>query len=209
MTLVESCCSSADLSAEDWEEILTVTHAAFAEHAQKGINMAPCTNTMEQHKLFLNNCQIFLIREDKKIIAYNAGRVERNGQHSYFQVRLTCVLPNYKGKGLGKKVHALLEKWAIEHNCQYLQTDTSCKAKSSLAYHHACGFEDWYYTHWRNTNYYSIVLRKELPEGRRMSRKLRYKSLIRSYFSIHFRYRENGQERRCYKWIKCLFRIKS
>ena len=202
MTLVESCCSSADLSAEDWEEILTVTHAAFAEHAQKGINMAPCTNTMEQHKLFLNNCQIFLIREDKTLVAYKAGRVEKNGEQCYFQVQLTCVLPSYKGKGLGKKVHALLEQWAIEHNCQYLQTDTSCKAKSSLAYHHAIGFRNWYFCHFNKRNYNSIVLRKDLLS--KYSESNRRFVLLLSWISLHAKFRSNGAPTLLYRLFKHL-----
>lgn len=90
--------------------------------------------------------------------------------------------------------------------CLYLQTDTSCKAKSSRSYHRSCGFEDWYYTHWRTTNYYSIVMRKDLPPGKRMSRFRRYKSLVQSYLSVHFRYSTEGKERTLYCWLKSLLR---
>ena len=112
MNLIESHCASSELSEEEWKEILAVTHAAFAEHAQRGINMRPCSITLEQHKLFLQECQVFQIRENNRILAYKAGRLVKNGQLCYFQVQLICVLPSCKGKGLGKKVHALLERWA-------------------------------------------------------------------------------------------------
>ena len=195
---------ASKLEAEEWDEILKLTHAAFAEHLQKGICMFPCTASMEQYKEFLKDCQISMIRIDGKLAAYKAGFIMNHPDHTHLQMRATSVHPSYKGKGLGKKVHRLLEDWATKEGCAYMQTDTSCKAKSSQAYHHSCGFEDWYYVSHPTTNYYSIVMRKELPEGRKMSRKLRYSSLVRSFLTIHLLYKANGQERSLYKWLKRL-----
>lgn len=195
-------CPATNLTPTEWEEILQLTHAAFAEHQERGLQMAPCTITLEEHQKFLTNCQVFQIRHNGILIAYKAGFVVQHNDVTYFQVRLTCVSPEHKGKGLGRKVHKQLEDWAVSQGCQYLQTDTSCKAKGSKAYHHACGFEDWYYTSWPTTNYYSIVLRKELPNGKKMSRKLRYTSLVQSYITTHFRYDRKGNERFLYKWMK-------
>lgn len=205
----EHSCPAAALTPSEWEEILELTHAAFAEHQARGLRMSPCSITLVEHQKFLESCQIFQIRHNGVLVAYKAGFVVHHKDSTYFQVRLTCVSPESKGKGLGKRVHRLLEDWAVNQGCRYLLTDTSCKAAGSRAYHRACGFEDWYFKHWPTTNYYTIVLRKELPEGRRMSRKMRYKSLIQSYISVHFRYKENGEERMLYKWIKWLFGNKS
>lgn len=201
--------SADQLTADEWQEILDITHAAFSEHRERGLHMKPCNVTLEEHQAFLEDCQVFQIKENNKLIAYKAGKIQTSGNHKFFQVRLTCVSPVHKGKGLGKKVHIMLEDWALAQGCVYLRTDTSCKAKSSYAYHHACGFEDWYFTHWRTTNYYSIVLRKELPAGKRMARRERYKSLFLSYITTHLFYDENGRERICSKWIRSLIRKKS
>ena len=203
--LQESICHVNELSPTQWEEILELTHAAFSEHLQRGICMFPCTASMEQYKEFLKDCQISAIRIDGKLVAYKAGVIMNHPDHTHLQMRAIGVHPSCKGQGLGKQVHRLLEAWAHKEGCAYMQTDTSCKAKSSRAFHRSCGFEDWFYVSHPTTNYYSIVMRKELPEGRRMSRMLRYTSLIRSYIRIHMLYKANGQERFLYRWKKRLF----
>lgn len=193
------------LTDNQWKELLTVTHSSFKEHHLKGLHMLPCTVTLERYKQFLRNCQVFIVKKADKIVAYNAGRLIQEQNITYVSVQISCVLPSHKRQGLGKLIHQALEDWATNQGCRYLLIDTSCKAKSSLAYHHSCGFENWLFTHWTNTNYYSIILRKELPVGKKMSRKLRYKALIKSYIATHFRYTENGKERFIYRWLKRIF----
>lgn len=201
--------SASSLTTGEWEELSELTREAFSEHKKRGLRMLPCDADAGKLSRFLADCQLILFYNYERPIAYLAYIIHKEGDIHFLENRLAATSIHHKKHGLGKQLFKIQQNRAEEAGCLYMQTDTSCKATGARAYHHACGFEDWYYTHWRNTNYYSIVLRKELPEGRRMSRKLRYKSLIHSYISVHFRYRENGQERRFYKWIKCLFRIKS
>lgn len=201
--------SASSLTTGEWEELSELTREAFSEHKKRGLRMLPCDADAGKLSQFLADCELILISDSGRTVAYLAYIIHQAGGMKFLEYRLAATSIHHKKHGLGKQLFKIQLNRAEEAGCLYMQTDTSCKAAGARAYHHACGFEDWYYTHWRNTNYYSIVLRKELPEGRRMSRKLRYKSLIRSYLSVHFRYRENGQERRFYKWIKWLFRNKS
>ena len=115
--LEERTCASAELSPSEWREILELTHLAFGEHLRNGLNMGPCTITLERFKEWLKGCQVFLIRENGELIAYKAGLVVRRSLGVYFQVRLSSVSPAKRKMGLGRKVHVLLEDWAVSQGC--------------------------------------------------------------------------------------------
>jgi GNAT superfamily N-acetyltransferase len=198
--MIESSKAAADLTQEEWEEILAITHAAFAEHKENGLNMVPCDTTLENHKAFLYRCQLFIIRENGRIIAYKAGRIDKAGNQNFFQVQIACVLPENKGKGLGKKVHQLLEEYARTSGCAYLVTNTSCKATRSYAFHQSMGFKNWYYCHFEGKNYISIVLRKDLQNGLPG----RWKPLIRSWLSTHLKFHHDGSMTHLYRLYKKL-----
>ncbi len=207
--LEEKTCASSELTPVEWSEMLELTHLAFGEHLRNGLNMGPCTMSLERFKEWLKGCQVFQIREDGELIAYKAGLVVRRIFDVYFQVRLTSVSPAKRKMGLGRRVHRLLEDWAVSQGCAFLQTDTSCEAKSSQAYHHSCGFEDWGYGSWKNTNYYTLILRKLLPSGRKYNPLLRRIALSLSYVCCHLMYDRYGNERIIgkmvnipYRWVK-------
>lgn len=168
--------------------------------------MLPCYADDAQLARFLAGCQLILALNETQIVAVFAYAIHREGSSKFIDLRIAAISPQCKRMGIGRKMFNHVQKKAEEAGCLYLQTDTSCKAKSSRSYHRSCGFEDWYYTHWRTTNYYSIVMRKDLPPGKRMSRFRRYKSLVQSYLSVHFRYSTEGKERTLYCWLKSLLR---
>lgn len=177
-------CSASSFGSAEWRELSKLTREAFSEHKSRGLRMLPCEVDAERLSQFLANCQLILVLRGDAPIAYLAYIIHQDGENKFLECRIVATSPHHKNYGLGKKLFKLQQERAEEAGCHYMRTDTSCKAAGARAYHHACGFEDWYFTHWTTTNYYTIVLRKELPEGRRMSRKLRYNSLIHSYISV-------------------------
>lgn len=196
---VESCFYN-ELSEADWNEIQHVTEAGFREHRKKGVNMALCDISLENLKFFLRDCQIFIIRDDDRIVAYRGGKLIKTEDSVYFMGQSVSVLPDYKGKGLGKRLHLELENFAKNAGCAYLVTDTSCKALSSQAYHIACGFKKWYFTHYTKRNYRSIVFRKELSGTYSVLR--RWKALVTSWIRVHAKYRHDGSYTRLYSMYR-------
>lgn len=209
MELIYTERQADSISATEWEELSALTRSAFSEHKAKGLNMLPSYADGPRLARFLEDCQLILALNKTQIIAIYAYAIHRLGRSKFIDLRIAAISPQCKRMGIGRKMFNHVQKKAEEAGCLYLQTDTSCKAKSSRAYHQSCGFENWYYTHWRTTNYYSIVMRKELPPGKRMPRFQRYKSLVQSYLSVHFRYNTEGQERSLYYRLKALLRKKS
>lgn len=197
MKYTESTCYVDELSDDEWVQIWDVTCSAFVEHKVNGLNMTPCDITLEQLKKFLQGCRIFFVRDDERIVAYCAGRLRNNGVNNFLEAHLTSVHTEYKGKGLGKRLFLALENFAKNSGCLYLITDTSCKARSSQAYHISCGFKRWYYTHFHNKNYRSIVFRKDLkkiyPENKRIL------TLLRSWIATHLKYRHDGSSTLLYR----------
>ena len=207
MSFEISTCSYEELTESEWEAFWSVTRTAFKEHKSNGLDMYPCRMSLEQLKVFLHGCTMFIVRDGDRIVAFRGAHLRKEGNLSYFAGQLVAVLPEYKGKGLGRLLFQAFEGYALSVGCDFLQTDTSCQAKSSLAYHRSCGFEDWCYASWSNTNYYTIILRKLLPAGRRYSSYVRYYSLIKSYLYIHFRYDRFGRERLMFRCLKVPYKL--
>lgn len=193
------------LSFDEWTEMTLITRLAFDEHAQNGLNMLPCNATYETMQRMLQGCQVFLIKSNEQLVAFNAGRLMNDGDKKYLYRAITSVHPNFKRRGLGKMAHNLFETWARENGCSYLVTDTSCKAHSSHAYHKAMGFEDWQYASWPNTNYYTVILKKDLTDNPPSKFQKRI-TLIKSYICVHLKWDCNGKERLIYRIWRKLFR---
>lgn len=188
-------CRYEDLTEQDWLDFLHVTKEAFKEHKDQGLNMYPCSVNLERLKRFLSDCHFFVVRSAGRIVAFRGAKLLREGGSLYMAGQLVAVSLACRGMGVGKKLFRAFEDYAMEAGCAFIQTDTSCEAKSSKAYHHSCGFEDWSFASWENTNYYTIIMRKLLPPGRKYSPWVRYSSLIKSYVYCHLRYDKNGKER--------------
>ena len=202
MALEITNCKYDDLTEKDWLELLHVTKEAFKEHKDKGLNMYPCRVNLEQLKEFLSDCHFFVVRNENQVVAFQGAKLLKEGDSLFMAGQLVAVSLACRGMGVGKMLFRAFEDYATEAGCAFLQTDTSCEAKSSQAYHHSCGFEDWCYASWQGTNYYTIIMRKLLPPGRKYSPWVRYSSLIKSYVYCHLRYDKNGKERPGFRIVK-------
>lgn len=203
------------LTEQEWCECRQVTIDAFKEHKERGLQMYPCSITLDQLKQYLKDCHLFVVRHRGKIVAFRGVQLLKSGSSLYGSGRLVAVSPECRGKGVGKLLFKMFEDFATEAGCKFLQTDTSCEAKSSQAYHHSCGFEDWRYGSWQTTNYYTIIMRKLLPSGRKYNPLLRRVALSLSYVCCHLMYDKYGNERIIgkmvnipYRWVKkCVKRL--
>ena len=152
-------CRYEDLTEQDWLDFLHVTKEAFKEHKDQGLNMYPCSVNLERLKRFLSDCHFFVVRSAGRIVAFRGAKLLREGGSLYMAGQLVAVSLACRGMGVGKKLFRAFEDYAMEAGCAFIQTDTSCEAKSSKAYHHSCGFEDWSFASCRNPSlFWWIVL---------------------------------------------------
>ena len=198
------------LSDADWDKLTEMTHAAFKEHAERGLTMlsVSCSASFLKNRC-LGNKLILAKASDKTVGYYCFSIMPITNNQTIFKCVTLAIHPNFKRRGLGRELHRLALEQARQYDCAYGILDTSCGAASARAAHKAAGYKDWYYTHFPNANYYSIVMRKDLTSP--LSAYARCKALACSWLEIHLKITETGKPRllySMYKKLKYIFRQK-
>ena len=199
------------LSAEQWDTVLEMTHKSFAEHAEAGLTMLSCSCSMDLLKKRVTGKQLIIAEIAAKIVGYYCVEVSSTGGQNVLHCVTLAVHPEFKRRGIGKTLHRLALEYGLQRGCAYALLDTSCRAAGTRAAHRAAGYRDWFYTHFPNANYYSIVMRKDMAE--KLSPIARMRSLISSWFKLHLKMNQKGELRWAYRAARCvgklLFRQKS
>lgn len=151
-------------------------HAAFAEHAARGLTYAACNQTVEQ--------TINRAKESICLVAIADGELEGTacvkldnkayGGKCYFSQY--GILPKFKGKGIGRAILSKTTEIAKAAHVKAIYADTAAKADGVIAFHLKCGFQIVGLKSHATTNYFSVCSRKPIC-GRRygeLERKFRY-----------------------------------
>lgn len=189
--------SPADLSSADWEWLLEMTHQSFAEHARDGLTMLSCSCSLEVLQRRLAGNRLIVAECDGRIVGYYSILIFSEKGRKVLKCVTMAVHPDYKRRGICKHLHAQALELGRQSGCAYAILDTSCRAVRTRAAHRASGFRDWYYTHFPNANYYSIVMRKDLEE--KLSLFSRFKALVISWLKLHLKMNEKGEQRFPYR----------
>ena len=189
--------SPDSLVSSDWEWLLDMTHKSFAEHAQDGLTMLSCSCSLELLQRRLSGNKLIVAECDGKIVGYYCVSIIKNAGQRVLKCVTMAVHPDYKRRGIGKSLHARALELGRQNECAYAILDTSCRAARTRAAHRAAGYRDWYYTHYSNANYYSIIMRKDLKEH--LSPCSRFKSLVISWLKLHLKMNEKGELRFPYR----------
>lgn len=182
------------LSDADWDKLTEMTHAAFKEHAERGLTMlsVSCSASFLKNRCMGN--KLILATAVDKIAGYYCYSIKPlTNKQNIFKCVTLAIHPGFKRRGLSRELHRLALEQARQHDCAYGILDTSCDAPSARAAHRAAGFRDWYFTHFPNANYYSIVMRIDLHET--LSPIQRFKALAGSWLKIHIKMDKKGQAR--------------
>lgn len=147
-----------------WEELTKLYHDAFQERLDEGMNFICSSFTPEDlKKNGENNVILVAIDKDNDAMAGAAmiGIVQDNsGTWGYMTNMAIC--PEYKRCGIGSKLEKCRIEVAKANGCNYVLSDTAVGATSSVNWHLKNGFRKIDFKSWPNTNYYSIVFRKQL-----------------------------------------------
>lgn len=198
------------LSDTDWDKLTEMTHAAFKEHAERGLTMLSVSCSASLLKTRCLGNKLILAAAVNKIAGYYCYSIQPStNKQNIFKCVTLAIHPNYKRRGLSRELHRLALEQARQHDCAYGILDTSCDAPSARAAHRAAGYKDWYYTHFPNANYYSVVMRIDLSE--KLSVYQRYWALIQSRLKLHFKMNKMGKLRlpcRLYRKLCAVFHQK-
>lgn len=158
---IKSC--EEDFFVAHADEFAQLCRESFAEHANRNVNMGPCTMTTEHWIELSKGCIGEYIECEGKLIAVWLVKVNYKSNQAYGKI--LAVHPKYKGKHLGYSLSISLLKYLKGNGINIFKTDTSLKAPHVVRFHKSYGSKAVGMTSWPNTNYYTVMLRLALnPE---------------------------------------------
>ncbi|MFF4416671.1 GNAT family N-acetyltransferase [Streptosporangium sp. NPDC001559] len=149
------------------EELTTLLHRAYADHAAAGLVFFASYQTPEDTRRRLGKGECWIALEQGTIV----GSVTVTGTYdtppgypapaagSFWQL---AVDPSRRGTGLGNRLLALAETRIVDLGSSRVVIDTSSQAADLLAWYGRHGYASIGTWKWDVTNYVSVVLAKNL-----------------------------------------------
>ena len=152
-------------SGYSYSDITELLHKAFEERLSQGIIMSASKMSVSEVQDKAQN-RIVLVayrRTTNELIGIAMTQFRLDEYNILFgDEEYKGIHPNYKRHGVGSLLEHALQNLAIESGASYLICTTALQAKSSIRYHLSNGFFKWCCISFPDTDYYSIVFRKQL-----------------------------------------------
>lgn len=150
-----------------WEEITELLHAAFKERKDQGLSYLATRQSVETTKQRVADGICLVALYDNKLVGTVTLQInkiidqKRKWYHesSYAYSKQLAVLPEFKGKGIGKALQNARLQICFDNNVDALIFDTSHKAESLISRFLWLGAQKIDFISHSTTNYYSIVFR--------------------------------------------------
>ena len=184
-----------------WEELTDLVHESFQERLDQGLHFSSSDITPEDFKRY-GSSRIVLVAIDRDSNAL-AGTVSLQlnkkddilwGYHGGLAVK-----PRYKRHGIATRLFGRLVEIAKENRCEYIQSDTSVGAKSSVKWHKKNGFKIVDLCSFKSTNYYSYIFKKDLtphPDTKKINPIKEKLSFLKKALQCRMYHLSNGDERK-------------
>jgi uncharacterized damage-inducible protein DinB/GNAT superfamily N-acetyltransferase len=164
------------LAARDSFDALTrLLHQAYADLASAGMNFTAATQAVEHTRRRAAEGQCFVAEHDGAIVGtvtvggpYADGEAPWAADVPWFRDRDTAhfhqfaVHPELQGQGLGRRLVATCERWALQHGYKRMALDTAEPAADLRALYARLGYVDVGQVQWEDKHYRSIVMQKAL-----------------------------------------------
>ena len=163
-----------------YEELFRLMQESFQERKDQGLNFLVLQFKLED---MMDNCPVVVAFDENP----QTGEKEYLGfQYVYIRGKkaiagLLAVSPKCKRTGIGSKIEELTQQFAIDEGCEYMSSNTSEDAISSVKWHLRNNYFKQKVGSNPSTNYYTIFFRKQLKYHWFWSNKL----LRTVYFSIY------------------------
>lgn len=152
-----------------YKELIDLIHESFEERLAQGLVFSTSSMTEEEYVADTRGGTIYVaIDEDLKTLVGTAFvKIRSDEQGAIYGGLEYCAVKNeYKHKGIGTMLFKVIEQHTIDAGGEYILSDTSVSAKSSVRYHLKNGFKIVGLESYMSTNYYSYVFRKQLKPSR-------------------------------------------
>ena len=178
-----------ELSTELLEEMAGVVRAAFSEYMADGIfiQAATLTGDLLRERMERDNQTAVIYTREGRIMGVYRGTLMSDATGKWLYATGMAVLPECRKQGIGVKLVQGLEEWARQQGAIYASLCTSDRAPKPKAFHHKCGYKDWYYSHHAERSYIQIYMRKDFgepyPAAKRLARLYSSWLLTRAIFT--------------------------
>lgn len=167
------------LAARDSMDALTaLLHRAYAPLAARGLNFTAAAQTAEQTMRRAAEGQCFVAERDGELVGTVtvSGPYEEDAapwavsapwfrEHGTAHFHQFAVAPERQREGLGSRLVATCERWALEHGYRRMALDTAEPAEALCALYQRLGYEDVGHVQWEGKAYRSVIMRKTLDRS--------------------------------------------
>jgi uncharacterized damage-inducible protein DinB/GNAT superfamily N-acetyltransferase len=167
------------LAARDSLEALTaLLHRAYAPLAAAGMNFTAATQSREVTARLAAEGQCFVAIQDKRLVGtvtvcgpYGEDAAPWAASTPWLRERNTARLhqfavdPELQGQGLGRRLIATCERWALQHGYKRLALDTAEPADALRALYAKVGYADVGHAQWEGKTYRSVIMQKTLDRS--------------------------------------------
>lgn len=172
------------------DEVIDLIHKSFEERLEQGIVMNPSSYTTESYQEEFPDA-VTLVCVDKDQLA---GMIAFGIKPGYGSLYVIASGSDYKRQGVGSALFQKMEQILKEHDCEYIISDTSIHAKSSVKWHAKMGFRKVSLTSYKSTKYYSYMFRKDLTPSRKKNLRYALEFIISCPRTV-FYWKKNGKPR--------------
>jgi len=167
------------LAARDSFDALTrLLHQAYAPLAAAGMNFTAAAQTAEVTSRRAAEGQCFIAEHDGAIVGtvtvcgpYADGVAPWAESVPWFRDRDTAhfhqfaVHPGLQGQGLGRRLVAACERWALQRGYRRMALDTAEPAAALRALYGRLGYADVGHVQWDGKAYRSVIMQKSLDRS--------------------------------------------
>ena len=142
------------------EDILLLIKEAYGERAKEGISFATLNYTIDDFIASRTDTAYWFLAFDENHFLYGTARLTVKG--SWGEICNFAVIPQSQGKHVGAQLLQAVNKFAKDHQLDYVMSYTAIKAESSVKCHCKNGFQIVGIGFNLNKNYSSYVFRNQL-----------------------------------------------
>lgn len=182
------------------EEVVSLIHLSFQERTQQGILFKCADITPKEYREKTKNgfVLVALDPDDGSLLGTTSVRLFRNAKgQKYGHNEYLAIHPAMKRRGIGTALFREEVAFMREFGAEYILSDTSEKAASSIAYHLKNGFHKIALHSYKGTDYYSVIFRYQITREtllqKAYARSLPCKILfVASCFKTRLSYKPDG-----------------
>ncbi len=148
-----------------YEDCLSLIKESFSEHKRNGLHY-PCLDyTLESYIENMKDHIIWVVVDSlsNNLVGVCSMIILSDGRFLYALDHHDAVSTQYKGKGIGSLMKEVKANYS-RGKCEYMLATTAERAKSVINWHKKNGYFIIRYASYPDTNYYSVVMRKQLGD---------------------------------------------